>query len=180
MGAILRSAARARAGSAGASTEAHAAVLAHSDILIPNTYPALSGRIPLLGKRHRRTPPGGPSTHAEAVQISEECGANATDSHSRRLFSQSSRYLRAMARSVSLACASALVYTSVIQVSSGVAASLAMMSQNSPSAAWRETSSPLNSMLPSSACARWSPLLADSRNQRAAWIASFGAPLPSR
>ena len=29
--------------------------------LIPNlnaTYPALSGRIPLLGKRHRRTPPG--------------------------------------------------------------------------------------------------------------------------
>src|SRR6476469_1497366 len=75
-------------------------------------------------------------------------------SHSRRLFSQSSKYLRAIARSASSACASALVYMSVIHVSSGFAPSLATMSQNSPSAAWRDTSSPLKSMLPSSACAR--------------------------
>ena len=55
--------------------------------------------------------------------------------HSRRFFSQSSKYLCATARSVSLAWASALVYMSVIHVSSGLAASLATISQNSPSAA---------------------------------------------
>src|SRR5262245_13991081 len=64
-------------------------------------------------------------------------------SHSRRFFSQSSRYLRAITRSLSLACASALVYMSVIHASSGPAASLATMSQNNPRAAWRDTSSPL-------------------------------------
>src|SRR5262249_62059239 len=53
-----------------------------------------------------------------AEQISGGCGANATDAHSRRFFWQSSRYLRARVRSLSLASASALVYLSVIQVSS--------------------------------------------------------------
>ena len=79
-----------------------------------------------------------------------------------------------------VACASALLYMSVIQVSSGPAASLATMSQNRPSAGCRETSSPLNSMPPSSAGAWCSPLLADSRSQRAAWMASFGAPCPAQ
>src|SRR5262249_4401910 len=74
--------------------------------------------------------------------------------HSWRFFSQSSKYLCATARSCSLAWASALVYMLVIHASSGLAASLATMSQNNPSAAWRETSSPLNSMPPSNACAR--------------------------
>src|SRR5262249_3353579 len=84
-------------------------------------------------------------------QISGKCGAGATDSHSRRFFSQSSKYLRAIARSLSLAWASAFVYMSVIQASSGLAASLATMSQNSPSAAWREQTLPFSKNLPAKA-----------------------------
>src|ERR1700757_906621 len=136
---MLRSAAPAGVSPADAATNTNAAVLAHSDVLIAR----LNATHPALAQRNRRERPRGPSTRWSAERISGECGANATDAHSRRFFSQSSRYLRAVARSLSLAWASALVYMSVIQVSSGPAASLATMSQNRPSAAWRDTSSPL-------------------------------------
>src|SRR5258708_19220594 len=119
-------------------------MLAHSDVIIAR----LNATHLALEERDRLAGPGGPSARERGEQISGECGANATDSHSRRFFSQSSRYLRAMARSLSLAWASALVYISVIQASSGPAASLATMSQNRPSAACPDTSSPLYTMPP--------------------------------
>src|SRR5262245_36083685 len=146
---MLRSAATAGARLADAKTNANAAVLAHSVLFIPD----LDATHPALEDRNRRAPARGLSDGDDGQQIFGTCGADATGTHSRRFFSQSSRYLWAMARSPSLAWASALVYMSVIHVSSGPAASFATMSQNNPSAAWRETSSPLNSMPPSSACA---------------------------
>src|SRR5262245_10358276 len=105
---MLRSAAMAGAGSADAATNANAAVLAHSEVLIPN----LNSTDFALAATHRRGPAGGPSTGEAGQQIFGECGASATEfhlphsgraandqsyglgqSHSRRLFSQSSRYL---------------------------------------------------------------------------------------
>src|SRR5262249_61616277 len=97
LGAVPRPGAR----PADAATNANAAVLAHSDVLIAR----LNARHPALAQRNRRERPRGPSTRWGAKQISEKCGANATDAHSRRFFSQSSRYLRAIARSLSLAWA---------------------------------------------------------------------------
>src|SRR5438874_12963113 len=114
---MFRSAAPPGASPADAATNANAAVLAHSDVLIAR----LSATHPALAHRNRRARPPGPSTRWRAERISGECGANATDAHSRRFFSQSSRYLRAMARSLSLAWASALVYMAVIQASYGPA-----------------------------------------------------------
>src|SRR5260370_19488782 len=131
MGEILRSAARAGADPPDAATNPRAAVLGPSDVLIAR----LNATHLALAQRDRRARPRGPSTRERGEQISGECGANATDSHSRRFFSQSSRYLRAMARSLSLAWASPLLYISVIQASSGPAASLATMNHNRPTAA---------------------------------------------
>src|SRR5262249_57116542 len=68
MGAILRSAARAGASPADAATNANAAVLAHSDVLIAR----LNARHPALAQRNRRERPRGPSTRWGAEQISEK------------------------------------------------------------------------------------------------------------
>src|SRR5215467_6084189 len=160
---MLRSAAHAGASIADARTNANAAVLAHSDFFIPS----LNRTLPALARTDTRAPNGlalqeqirAPPTGVHQLagfksRFPESVAPTPQPSHSRRFFSQSSKYLRAIARSLSLAWASAFVYMSVIQASSGLAASLATMSQNNPSAAWRDTSSPLNSMLPSRACAR--------------------------
>src|SRR5215510_1725218 len=98
---MLRSAATAGASPADAETNANAAVLTHSDVLIPT----LNATHPALAKTDRLPPAGGPSKRSAVEQIPGRCGASATDPHSRRLFSQSSRYLRAITRSLSLACA---------------------------------------------------------------------------
>src|ERR671930_1555734 len=74
---MLRSAAVAGAGSADAATNANAAVLAHSEVFIPNLNSTRSA----LAVRHRRAPAGGPSTRDARVQISVDCGASATEFH---------------------------------------------------------------------------------------------------
>ncbi len=61
----------------------------------------------------------------------------------------------ACACSSTLACLKAAANRSPIQASSAMAPSLASIRNISPSAAWRGSPSPANSMRPSSACARW-------------------------
>src|SRR6266568_3753476 len=74
---MLRSAAMTGAGSTDAATNANAAVLTHSKVLIPN----LNSPHPALTARHRRGPAGGPSTRKAGEQISGECGVRATEFH---------------------------------------------------------------------------------------------------
>jgi hypothetical protein len=73
----MRSAAMAGAGSADAVTNANAAVLAHSEVLIPN----LNSTHFALAARHRRGPAEGPSGREAATWIFGECGADATEFH---------------------------------------------------------------------------------------------------
>ena len=65
------------AGSADAVTNANAAVLAHSEVLIPN----LNSTHFALAARHRRGPAEGPSGREAAAWIFGECGADATEFH---------------------------------------------------------------------------------------------------
>ena len=65
------------AGSADAETNANAAVLAHSEVLILN----LNSTHFALAARHRRGPAEGPSGREAAAWIFGECGADATKFH---------------------------------------------------------------------------------------------------
>src|ERR1700741_5582231 len=65
------------AGSADAVTHANAAVLAHSELLIPS----LTSTHFALAARHRRGPAEGPSGREAAALIFGECGADATEFH---------------------------------------------------------------------------------------------------